>query len=124
MSARRFDPAEAKRERDKRLRRGILMALYNAMNNSPTGELSGRSLKDQAQTGVPFDQKFEDDVHAMGLMRYMVIKGYATERSLTRHKGEQFGLDHLAFRITSQGVELHLERRPADPDVDDDRVDD
>ena len=110
-------------ERDKRLRRGILRALYVAMQNSPSGELSGLSLKDEAELGLPFDQKFTDDVHAMGLMRHMVLKGYATERSAGRRKGELFGLRHLVFRITSQGAELHMENREPDPDVDDDRID-
>src|SRR5688500_14600975 len=95
-----IDLNAAKRNRDKRLRRRILMTLYIARGFG-NGRLSGRALKENAEGGMPSDQQFEDDTHAMSLIRDMILKGYVEEHKRQRRRGEQPGLEHVELSITA-----------------------
>ena len=118
-----LDQEMADRRRDRRLRRRLLNTLNLAGHTSPRRGLSGRSLADLVE-GVMGDagQGFEDDGHALRLMREMVAKGLFAEELLPRRKVQRFGLDHVFYRITAAGVALFSESAPVDPDIDDERV--
>jgi hypothetical protein len=116
-----IDFDEGKKKRDKKLRKRLLMVLHSALNQSPTGELSGPGAMDLAALGAYGDQGFEDEAHALRLARELVNKGLITERIIGLVRGERFDLRHTAYRITDKGSSLFLETAPPDPDVDDRR---
>ncbi len=116
-----FDFDKGKTARDRRLRRALLDALYHS-RQSPRGGLHGRPLVDLVQATAPAGSGFEDDGHAVQLIRDLSNKGLVAEELLTRRRGETFGPEHLFVRITDKGSMLVREQVPADPDVDDDRI--
>lgn len=111
----------AERQRDARLRRVLLMSLHRA-RVSPKGGLHGRTLIDQASAATLPGDEFQGDVHALGLARDLVGKGYVSETDERTRRGQLFGLDYLFFRITAKGSDLADERIPADPMVEDERL--
>ena len=114
-----MDFEQAKRERDRRLRRALLSALHFAQKMNPSGFSGGMFLMDAAGPG---SDGFEGPTHALELLRQLVSKGLAEERLKVRRRGELFGLQHCEYRITAKGDSLWLETIPPDPDIDDDRV--
>jgi hypothetical protein len=119
-----MDFERAQRERDKRLRRLLLMAMDSAKAMGPTGELNGITLRDVVVAGLPDAEQFEDDTHCIALIRELVGKGMAQERRRTLRRGERFGLVHMQLKITDRGAGLLRERPdiPQDPDIDDERI--
>ena len=115
---------QAKQERDRRLRKSLLSTLDLAKKYSPTRGLSGRNLVVQAESNVVRDMRFEDDAHAMSLIRDLVNKGLAEEELLTRRRGQSFGPEFVVVRITDKGSMLVREQIPVDPDVWDERITD
>jgi hypothetical protein len=108
-------------QRDRRLRRHLLTALYKCLS-SPSGWTGAIKLQDIVNGLAPPDQGFEDDEHCLGLLRQLQIKGLIEERKTPRRRDERFGLRHVEYRILALGLSLHNESAPPDPDIDDDRV--
>lgn len=108
-------------QRDRRLRRHILAALYRCLS-SPSGWTSAIKLQDIVNALAPSDQGFEDAEHCLGLLRGLQIKGLVEERKTTRRRQERFGLQHVEYRILAPGLSLYNESAPPDPDIDDDRI--
>jgi hypothetical protein len=117
-----IDYEVANRQRDRRLRRRLLNTLHLARAMSPRGGMSGRTLKDLVDGVMPPEQKFEDDGHALALMRDLANKDLFAEEALPRRRGQSFGLDYVFFRITAKGSGIWEETVPADPDIDDERL--
>ncbi len=108
--------------RDRRLRRSILTALAGAKRFGPAGDLDGITLRDVAQAGLPEQQQFEDEAHAIGLIRDLVAKEMISESRTGLRRGERFGLRHMRLAILDKGTRLLNETLPVDPDIDDERV--
>jgi hypothetical protein len=120
---------EANRERDRRLRRLLLESLEHAKRYFPGGLLDGVTTADTASGGLREAQRFEDEGHALSLLRDLENKGLVEIRPGVRRRGEREGLKHLTLKITARGTSLLNETlkddrgRPLiDPDIDDDRV--
>src|SRR4051812_44981693 len=106
---------QAKRKRDKVLRASLLRML-NYCRISPTGGISGRELMNGVDGLQPPRQGFEDESHAMLLMRDLVAAGLATERKLgERRRGQAFTIDWIEIAITDKGVMLFEQKIPAHP---------
>jgi hypothetical protein len=108
----------ARKIRDRRLRRALLVGLYETRGVG-RGVLVGRSLVDTVNLTRHGDQRFVDDEHALALLRDMINKGYVAEHALTRRKGEERGLDNVEYAIAATGTALIEESIDPDPDVDD-----
>lgn len=117
-----MDFEQAQRERDRRLRRWILTALNHAKCHGITGDLDGVTLRDVVDSGLAAGQKFEDEQHAIGLVRDLVSKQMVQEVKTGLRRGERFGLKHMRVRILDKGARLLNETLPVDPDIDDERV--
>jgi hypothetical protein len=115
------DFERANRERDRRLRKRLLSTLHMA-RTGPTGELGAQTLVDLVNSVMPPDQQFESDDHAIALIRDLVAKELATERTINLRRGERFCLRHLAVKVTAEGSSLINETLPPDPDIDDERI--
>jgi hypothetical protein len=111
----------AARRRDRRLRRRIINLLKFVLPVSPSGGMSGRAIVDEVSGVEPEDQRFEDDSHAITLLRELVAKKLITESDRRTHRGQRFGLDLLSYKITDLGLALWNESIPADADIDDER---
>jgi hypothetical protein len=109
-------------QRDRVLRKHMLRNLDNALQYGPTGELDGRTLMRVAQSGLPPRQQFENDGHAVKLIRDLENKGYATLKIVGLRRGQTAGLDHMIVKIAAKGTSLLNESIDIDPDVDDERV--
>src|SRR5260221_5144105 len=112
----------ASRERDGRLRRRLLAALFEC-RTSPSGWTGALKLRDMADSVAADDQRFQTEQHCVALLRDLAIKRLAEERRKSQKRGQVFGLRHLKYRIRAAGLDLHLEAVPPDPLIDDDRVD-
>jgi hypothetical protein len=111
----------ANRKRDKRLRRRMLQ-LVAAARTSPRGGLNGRTLFDLVNETLPSDLGFEDESHALMLMRDLRDKGYLAEEMIERRRGQRFSVEFVFLRITAKGSSLLNETIPVDGDVDDERI--
>ncbi len=124
-----MDPAEwqratehALRERDRRLRRRLLAALFDC-RTSPSGWTGALKLRDMADNASSAEEeRFQTELHCVALLRDLATKGLAEERRKAQKRGQVFGLRHLKYRILAAGLDLHLEAAPPDPLIDDDRV--
>jgi hypothetical protein len=110
---------EARKLRDMRLRRRALQVLKTIVGQSPTGELSGRALREEIDAGQPRDQRTENDRHALTLFGELASWGLTIGRDARTRRDQDWGLDHAAYRITGDGLELLAEARPPHPGVDD-----
>jgi hypothetical protein len=113
----------AKEDRDRRLRASLLRTAYNA-RTSPTGGISGRTLIVVVSADTAAEMGFEDDAHAVALLRDLRSKGLldlVADKQRRLHQGEKLSPDHLALCITDKGSMLVREQIPADPDVWDQR---
>jgi hypothetical protein len=107
--------------RDRRLRRRLLGTLY-AVRGEPSGGLGGRVLITVADGMMSQDGRFQNERHAMTLLRDLEGRGYVSLQDTRKHpRMETYGLDYLTVRITSKGVDLVDENVPVDPAVEDDR---
>jgi len=106
-----MNPDYAEHKRDRRLRKRILLALHAARVRPEAGWMSGRFLYDLIDGALPGGQRFNSDLHLLGLVRDLVNAGYAQERDERQRVDELFSLDTLSFRVTSQGTALALIRR-------------
>ncbi len=109
-------------ERDKRLRRSLLSALDGAKVHGISGDLDGITLRDVVACALPDGQGFEDDAHAIGLIRDLRNKGLVEEQIVGMRRGQRVGLSHMRLKITARGSSLLNETLPVDPDIDDERV--
>jgi len=107
--------------RDRRLRKRLLFVLSLCLD-SPKGGMNGRPLVMNVNEDVIDELAFEDDAHAMRLIRELVNKGLIAEERLTQRKFERFGPEFVFLRITDRGSMLLREEIPVDPDVDDERI--
>lgn len=117
-----MDFEEKNRKRDRKLRRLMLNALVFASKHAPAKQIAALTLVEHVNGFVTDSQQVEDDAHGIDLIRYLVSHGYAEERVVNLRKGEQFGLRHLVVTITARGRDLWEENIPADPGIDDDRI--
>lgn len=115
-----FDAAN--RKRDARLRRRLLSSARHGSQYAPTGYVSGRTCAEAAVAGMPDDQAFADDAHALALLRDLKAAGLLEEKVEGLRVGHRFGLDHLRVRITAAGAALLDEHVPPVPGVADERV--
>jgi hypothetical protein len=106
---------------DRRLRRLLLTAIFEA-RVTPSGWVGATTLHLMVNSESPEGMQFQNEVHCIGLLRDLTIKGLIEERQKDRLLNEPFGLKHLEYRMRSQGLSLHLESAPPDPDIDDDRI--
>jgi hypothetical protein len=112
----------ARTKRDARLRHKLLLVLSIGARTAPTGMIAGRLLVDQAQGIAGSGQGFEEDQHAITLLRDLINAKFALEAPLgERRRGQRFGLDWVQYGITDEGTLLIEQKRPAHPLVDDDR---
>jgi hypothetical protein len=112
----------AARLRDRRLRRSLLSALHLARRYGPTGELDGVTLRDVSAAGLPEAQAFEDDDHAIGLIRDLQAKELCVIQIVGLRRGARCGLANMRVKVTAKGSSLINETLPVDPDIDDERV--
>jgi hypothetical protein len=110
------------RSRDRKLRRAMLRLLRIARGQSPTGELSGRTLVDLVNRDLVQSDQFEDEQHALTLMSDMEGRGYVVRRDVRTRKLERFTVSAVALAITPKGMDLLDENIAADPAVEDERV--
>jgi hypothetical protein len=115
-----MDADQLKRDRDRRLRRRLLFVAKLAMGHGFTQEISGRALVSNATAGAA--EQFEDDAHAITLLRELCSYGFLSERDTRTHRGQRQGLEMLSYRITGAGLALLNESHPAHPDIDDERI--
>ena len=116
-----MNPDYAEHKRDRRLRKRVLLALHAARVRPQAGWMSGRFLYDLIDGALPGGQRFDSDLHLLGLARDLVNAGYAQERDDRQRENEPFSLDTLSFRVTSHGTALVLEAIDPDPLVEDSR---
>lgn len=110
-------------DRDRRRRRDILTSLKLAMGTAPRAGLSGRAVIGGINEGLPDDQRIDGDEHAIRLIRELESAGYVTTEIRGLRRGQAFGLSHVDLvKITDKGQKLWAEELPADPLVDDDRI--
>jgi hypothetical protein len=111
----------AARMRDRRLRKKLLVTLFDLRVN-PSGWTGAVTLRDAVDAAISEDQRFESELHCIGLCRDLSISGLAEERLSSRRRGDNFGLHRLEYRITAAGLALILESAAPNPLVDDDRL--
>lgn len=114
-----FDAANLKR--DRRLRRRLLQTLH-AVRVSPRGGLHGRRLIEIVEATLSPGELFESDDHAIGLLKDLEAKGYATLADERKYPQRQrYSLDWLFAAVTDRGSMLIRETMARDPDVADAR---
>jgi hypothetical protein len=116
-----MDFEAANKSRDRRLRRALLFTVHSA-RGSITGGIGGQTLLDVAQAGCADDRGFEDNDHAIQLIRDLENKGLAIVRIAGMRRHQRIQPMHLHVRITDKGSRLINETEPPDPDIDDERV--
>ena len=112
----------AEKLRDERLRRAILQCVYLGSRESPTGKVSGRYLAGAAAAGLPSEWQFDDDRHALSLLRDLKDAALLNEHLGVRRIGERFTLDHASYSPTHLGGQLYREECPPVPGVYDERI--
>lgn len=120
MSDELLDIEHAKRERDKRLRRGLLFALYT--NRRSSCWTVGRTLRDLFSPASTSRDKLDDDRHAEQLLTDLVSHGVAESNDTRTHKTQRQSFDYMEYRITAKGTDLIDEAIPAIPSIDDPRI--
>lgn len=114
---------QVKAKRDAKLRYKLLFVLYETASSSPTGFIEGRLLKDHTDMVMPEGQRFEDDEHALSMIRHLRQAGLVEEKPFgDLRAGERFRLEHVRFGITEAGIALYEQRSPPHRLVDDGRV--
>jgi hypothetical protein len=113
---------QAESRRDRRLRKRLLLSLHATRVRPESGWASGRFLYDLVDGATPGGQRFDSDLHMLGLVRDLVNAGYADERDDRQRADEAFALDTLSYRITAHGSALALEVIDPDPLVEDSRL--
>jgi hypothetical protein len=111
-----------RRERDRRLRRGLLEVLYLARGTAPMKGVSGRRAVMSVEQSIVSDMRFDGDTHAVSLLQDLADKGLVALERRARRKGEAVTPDHLFARVTDAGARLYREEAPADPDIWDPRA--
>jgi hypothetical protein len=110
-----------RKERDQKLRREILEQLYFA-RHSPGGGWHGRPLVAAINEAAEPGMGFEDDTHALQIIRDMVNFGFVEQQVELRRRGERLSPGHLFLRITGLGTQLKNESIDPHPDVWDERI--
>ncbi len=112
----------AEHRRDCRLRKRILQALHATRVRPASGWTDGRFLFDLIDGALPGGQRFESDLHLLGLLRDLVNARYVEERDDRSREIDPFLLDSLSFRITAMGSAMTLEAIDPDPLIEDGRL--
>lgn len=113
---------QAENRRDRRLRKRLLLALHATRVRPEGGWASGRFLYDLVDGATPGGQRFDSDLHMLGLIRDLVNAGHADERDDRQSAEESYAIDTLSYRITASGSALALEAIEPDPLVEDSRL--
>ncbi|QOV91641.1 hypothetical protein [Humisphaera borealis] len=113
-----FDYAEHRR--DRRLRKRLLQALHAVRVRPEGGWVTGRFAFDLVDGAQPGGERFESDIHALGLLRDLVNSHYAQERD-DRPTREPFTLESVSYRVTAAGTAVVLELTDPDPLLEDSR---
>ena len=113
--------AQADLQRDRRLRRRLLVMLHESRGNSFGGWVSAQYLFDMTTGFAPAQERPRDDRHLVNLLRDLVSGGYATERDERERASQPFSAYYLSFRITHGGSGLITEALPPDAQIEDDR---
>jgi hypothetical protein len=100
------------KERDRALRRRILIALDAAMRFFAGGKIDGVTLRDNVNVDLPDPQRFEDDHHAMALMQDLANRGLIEIKHLPRRIGERPSLARMRLKITASGTDKLLSNQP------------
>lgn len=116
-----MDTTAANIQRNRRLRRRFLSALYSS-RHSGDGWVTGRFIKDIVFRYLSRHDKAVGDDEVRGLLRDLVAKGYAEERDDRDYKHQAESIDYTSYRITGGGVSLIEESTGPDPDIEDDRI--
>jgi len=111
---------QARRTRDKRLRRSMLDLLHAARGGEHA--TSGATLHELAGYGRPAADGPEDEPHTLRLLRDLVVGGYAIEKDTRTHKHQRFSMSHMEYEITAKGVQLIEEAIDVDPLIADQRI--
>jgi hypothetical protein len=122
MREKTMNTTYAEHRRDSRLRKRLLQGLYVVRVRPESGWVNGRFLFDLVDGALPGGERFESDVHLLGLLRDLVNSRYAEERDDRRQHTDVFGLDAVSFRITAAGTAIALEAVEPDPLVEDSRL--
>ena len=107
----------AEHRRDRRLRKRLLQALHAVRVRPEGGWVTGRVAFDLVDGAEPGGQRFDSDIHCLGLLRDLVNSGYAEERD-DRRRREPFTLDIVSFRVAAAGSAVALDLVDADPLVE------
>ena len=110
----------AEHRRDRRLRKRLLQALHAVRVHPQGGWMSGRFASGLVDGAQPGGERFESDIHALGLLRDLVNSLYAEERD-DRLCRAPFTLEVVSFRITAAGSAIVLELVDPDPLLEDSR---
>lgn len=111
----------AEHRRDRRLRKRLLLALHAVRVRPQGGWATGRFLADLVDGALPGGQRFDSDLHVLGLLRDLVRARCARERDDRVLGNEPFGLDVLSYRVTSHGSAVALEAVDPHPLIEDAR---
>ncbi len=113
---------KAREKRDRALMLCVLQVLEKATDYAPMAGLNGQSLIDNVEAIHEGDDAFEDDSHALRLIRKLVMKGKVAEELLPRKPAARFTPAHLFFKLTADGAAWLNGTGAPDPDLHDDRV--
>lgn len=116
------DIEQIKNERDRRIRRQILITLRIVAGLPAIREMSGRGLMEQNEQGAA-DLRVEDESHLLRLLGELVAWGLIEERDDRKRKSAGgLGLSNLMYRIGGDGLALLSENRAPHAGVWDDRI--
>ena len=110
-----------KRHRDRRLRRAMLVLLYETRGTAG-GWIGGQLLVDLYGSQSMRRERCEDEAHQAALLHDLILKEVADVRDARVYKHEKQSLETSEYRITAKGVSLIDETIPADPDIEDQRI--
>jgi len=108
------DYDQARRARDRRMRRDLLRALDAA---KAAGGMRGRMLADVFNASADF----QDDDQVLALLHDLVNSGYAAAADLRTKHHQRQDLDHTSWSITAAGTALIQQAVEPDPLIEDDR---
>lgn len=113
---------QARKDRDRRLRRSVLEVLYLCRGTAPLRGISGRAVRLQVDGSVVSELRTESDRHLLELLHDLQAKGLINVERGVRRKNEDPTPDTVFARITDAGSRLYREEAAPDPDVYDPRA--
>lgn len=115
-----MDFEAAKHQRDRRLRRLLLVAVYESRGEALP--LGARTAIYAAEAAAGNGQGFEDDQHAVQLIQDLADKELVRRDVVGLRVHQRLRPEHVTLRITDKGSRLIREQIAPDPDVYDDRL--